>query len=95
MEERKGKSSYSHLPSLNNSLFFDPTPMILVLQRILQRVRAKQSSTMADEDEPGANNSERVKAYLLLRPEAKVRDVAEALSISVSTANKWMSRVKA
>ena len=54
-----------------------------------------QEASETDEDEPGANNGERVRAYLLLHPDAKVRDVAEALSISVSTANKWMSRVKA
>jgi len=46
------------------------------------------------EGEQGTNNGERVRAYLLLHPGAKVREVAEALSISVSTANKWMSRVK-
>ncbi|HEX6480481.1 MAG TPA: hypothetical protein VF043_16715 [Ktedonobacteraceae bacterium] len=40
------------------------------------------------------NNYERVKAYMARHPDAKVRDVAEALSISVSTANKWMSRVR-
>jgi hypothetical protein len=39
-------------------------------------------------DEQGANNYERVKAYLTGHPEAKVWDVAEALAISVSTANK-------
>jgi hypothetical protein len=53
-----------------------------------------QEASAADEDEPGANNGERVRAYLLLHPDAKVREVAEALSMSVSTANKWMSRVK-
>ncbi len=31
---------------------------------------------------------------MVTHPDAKVRDVAEALSISVSTANKWMNRVK-
>jgi len=60
-----------------------------------QRTNTSQEASATDEDEPGANNGERVKAYLLLHPDAKVRDVAEALSISVSTANKWMSRVKA
>ena len=46
------------------------------------------------QDEPGANNYERVKAYLALHPDAKVREVAGALTISVSTANKWMVRNK-
>lgn len=46
------------------------------------------------DDEPGANNYDRVKAYLALHPAAKVREVAGALTISVSTANKWMIRIK-
>lgn len=41
----------------------------------------------------GAENFERVKTYMAEHPEAKVREVAEALSISVSTASKWMSRI--
>jgi len=59
-----------------------------------QRTNTSQEASATDEDEQGANNGQRVKAYLVLYPDAKVRDVAEALSISVSTANKWMSRVK-
>jgi len=47
-----------------------------------------------DEGEQRANNYERVKVYMATHPEAKVRDVAEAHSISVSTANKWMNGVK-
>jgi hypothetical protein len=46
------------------------------------------------DDEPGANNYDRVKAYLALHPAAKVREVAGALTISVSTADKWMVRIK-
>ena len=46
------------------------------------------------DDEPGVNNYERVKTYLALHAAAKVREVAETLTISVSTANKWMVRIK-
>jgi len=53
-----------------------------------------QQATGERGDEQEANNYERVKAYLLGHPDAKVRDVAEALTISVSTANKWMVRVR-
>ena len=60
-----------------------------------QSANTAQEANGEGEDEQGANNGQRVKAYLTLHPEAKVRDVAEALSISVSTANKWMSRLKA
>jgi hypothetical protein len=59
-----------------------------------QRTNTSQEASATDEDGQGANNGQRVRAYLVLHPDAKVRDVAEALSISVSTANKWMSRVK-
>lgn len=55
---------------------------------------ANTEPLLLTEGEQGANNSERVRAYLLIHPGAKVREVAEALSISVSTANKWMSRIK-
>jgi hypothetical protein len=41
-----------------------------------------------------ADNYKRVKAYLAGHPDAKVREVAEALTISVSTANKWMIHVR-
>jgi hypothetical protein len=43
---------------------------------------------------PEPDNYERVKAYLAEHPNATVREVATALSISPSTANKWMRRAK-
>lgn len=46
------------------------------------------------EDVVQSPNYERVKAYLAEHPDAKVREVAEALSMSVSTASKWMGRMK-
>ena len=54
---------------------------------------AQGASARCDQEQE-ANNYERVKAYLAGHPEAKVRDVAKALTISVSTANKWMIRIK-
>ncbi len=54
-----------------------------------------QEATGGRDDEQAANNHERVKAYLAVHPKAKVREVAEVLTISVSTANKWMVRIKA
>ena len=44
--------------------------------------------------EQEANNFERVKAYLTRYPEATDRQIAEALTMSTSTANKWRKRVK-
>src|SRR5438270_223520 len=66
----------------------------LLLSQGEQPANTAQEASSNDEDEQGTNNGQRVKAYLLLHPDAKVREVADALSISVSTANKWMSRVK-
>ncbi len=59
-----------------------------------QGANISQEANERAEGEQGANNYERVKAYMVTYPTAKVRDVAEALSISVSTANKWINRVK-
>jgi len=59
-----------------------------------QRTRTAQELTAANKDEHEINNYERVKAYLVTHPEAKVRDVATALTISTSTANKWMTRIR-
>ncbi len=67
----------------------------LLLPEGEQATNTAQEVSSHDEDEQVANNGQRVKAYLTLHPDAKVREVAEALSISVSTANKWMSRIKA
>ena len=66
----------------------------LLLSQGEQTANTAQEAIATDEDEQGTNNGERVKAYLLLHPDAKVREVADALTISVGTANKWMSRVK-
>jgi hypothetical protein len=46
------------------------------------------------EDEQETNNYERVRIYLTAYPEATDRDIADALTISKSTANKWKKRVK-
>jgi hypothetical protein len=40
------------------------------------------------------DNYERVKLFLAEHPKAKVREVAEALAISMTTANKWMIRLR-
>ena len=46
------------------------------------------------QEEEGANNGERVKAYLADHPKAPLREIAEALTISVTTARKWRGRVQ-
>ena len=69
------------------------TPSLLSSKRE-QGTNGAQEASKGNEGGQRANNYERVKVYIATHPEAKVRDVAEALSISVSTANKWMNRVK-
>ena len=59
-----------------------------------RQANSTQVGTRESGDEQRANNYERVKAYLALHPDAKVREVAEALSMSISTANKWIRRVR-
>ena len=44
------------------------------------------------QEEEGEKNGERVKAYLADHPKATLREIAEALTISVTTARKWRSR---
>src|SRR6266568_5015546 len=72
------------------------TPELLdALQALLtQTIVSAEELTAANKDEHEINNYERVKAYLVTHPEAKVRDVATALTISTSTANKWMTRIR-
>jgi len=41
-----------------------------------------------------STNYERVKAYMDTHQSVSVRDVAKALNIGISTANKWMQKVK-
>jgi hypothetical protein len=47
-----------------------------------------------NEGEQEANNYERVRVYLATYPEATTREIADALMISTSTANKWRKRIK-
>jgi hypothetical protein len=45
------------------------------------------------EGEQETNNGERVRAYLAAHPAATDREIADALTISASTANKWRRRI--
>ncbi len=58
------------------------------------RASIAQEAAVESDNEPGMSKYERVKAYLEVHPDAKVREVAKTLAISVSTANKWMIRVR-
>jgi len=43
------------------------------------------------QEEEGENNGERVKAYLAEHPKATLREIAEVLTISVTTARNLMN----
>jgi hypothetical protein len=59
-----------------------------------QEANAAQEAPVGHGHEQEANNFERVKAYLTRYPEATDRQIAESLTMSTSTANKWRKRVK-
>ena len=60
----------------------DDSPALLTTRRT-SRAKRKASS-----------NYERVRAYMDTHQNVSVRDVAKALNIGISTANKWMQKVK-
>ena len=59
-----------------------------------QRPDIVQEAVAAGDREQEVNNYERVRIYLAEHSDAKVREVADALSISTSTASKWMGRIR-
>jgi hypothetical protein len=85
------------------------SPASLITPELLDTLRASLQQTSVSEEQTGApllltegqaqgeegeNNGERVKAYLADHPRATLRDIAGALTISVTTARKWRSRVQ-
>ena len=61
---------------------------------IVQEIQTEHPEQKALPQPHTPDNYEWVKAYLVAYPTAKVREVAHALSISTSTANKWMRQVE-
>ena len=59
-----------------------------------QEANIAQKATAVCDHEQEANNYERVKAYLATHPQATDRAIAGALTISISTANKWRKRIE-
>ena len=59
-----------------------------------QETNTAQQALAGQGYEQEANNFERVNAYLARHSEATDRQIAEALMMSTSTANKWRKRVK-
>ncbi len=77
-----------------------PTAQALPSPQAERRANTAQEATAACDykqatngGEQEANNYERVKAYLATHPQATDRALADALTISTSTANKWRKRI--
>jgi len=69
-----------------------------VRQEALPSPKEAQAETMSPEDahkeaKLEVNNYERVKSYLADHPKATLHEIAGALTISVTTANKWRGRI--
>jgi len=72
-----------------------------VHQEALPSPKEEQAETIPPEDahmtvaKLEVNNYERVKSYLVEHPKATLHEIAGALTISVTTANKWRTRILA
>lgn len=83
-------------------------PQLVITPELLDTLRGLLQTTSVQEEpadtpllltegqapDEGTNNGERVKAYLADHPKAPLREIAEALTISVTTARKWRGRVQ-
>jgi hypothetical protein len=71
-----------------------------VRQEALPSPKEEQAETTPplkenSEGELEVNNYERVKSYLAAHPKSTLHEIAEALKISVTTSNKWRTRILA
>jgi hypothetical protein len=90
-----------HAPPQSPASLFTPE-LLDTLRELLQQTSVSEEQTGAPllltegqtQEEEGENNGERVKAYLADHPKATLREIAGALTISVTTARKWRSRVQ-
>jgi hypothetical protein len=62
-----------------------------IAQEIVAGYSHEQEEARKEQQE---SNYKRVKAYLAMHPKATDRDIAEALTMSTSTANKWRRRIQ-
>ncbi|HEY6541724.1 MAG TPA: hypothetical protein VIZ18_12335 [Ktedonobacteraceae bacterium] len=82
-------------------------PQLVISPELLEtlRVLLSQPQTTVTEEQPArtllltegqqeTDNGERVKAYLAEHPHAHLREIAAALSISVTTVSKWRTRIQ-
>jgi hypothetical protein len=80
-------------------------PQLVITPDLIETLRGMLAQTTVTEEqaaptllltegEASENNGERVRAYLSVHPTAPLREIADALTISVTTARKWRSRVQ-
>ncbi len=80
-------------------------PQLVITPDLIETLRGLLTHSTVTEEQPAPtlllpegdtqeNNGERVKAYLSEHPKATLREIAEALTISVTTANKWRTRIQ-
>ena len=80
-------------------------PQLVITPDLIETLRGLLTHSTVTEEQPAPtlllpkgdtqeNNDERVRAYLSEHPTATLREIAEALTISVTTANKWRTRIQ-
>ena len=72
-----------------------PAPQSEQVNKTEEPGSERQNSEQASKERPRRNNATRVRLYLGEHPNAPVREIARALSLSPSTASKWVNQVKA
>jgi hypothetical protein len=75
------------------------TPELLEpLRVLLAQTTVTEETTvptlLLTETEQERSNGERVRAYLCVHPQATLREIAQVLTISVTTAKKWRTRIQ-
>ena len=61
---------------------------------VTEEAEEKPLLLTARQQEVNNDNEQRVRAYLVEHPKATLREIADHLTISVTTANKWRTRIK-
>jgi len=85
-----------------------PAPFVITPELIetLRSLLSQSQTTVTEEaeekpllltdgqEETNTDNGQRVRAYLAEHPKATLREIADTLTISVTTANKWRTRIQ-
>src|SRR5258708_1938207 len=80
-------------------------PQLVITPDLIETLRVLLAQTTVTEEQPAppllltegsqeVSNGERVRAYLVEHPKAPLREIADALTISVTTARKHRTRIQ-